>query len=327
MKEAVFLKRNKEKWKKFEQIVSNTQHSNPDELAEVFIALTDDLAYAQTYYPKSRTTFYLNHLTANIHQTIYRNKKEEKGRFIKFWGYELPYIFHSAHKQLLYSFLVFAVAALIGIVSTAEDDTFIRLILGDTYVNRTLENIERGDPMAVYKSSGQVEMFLGITLNNIMVSFKAFVWGGVIGNFPVFLLLSGGTAFLLLYNGIMLGAFQYFFYQKGLFWYSASVIWLHGTLEISAIVIAGCAGFVMGNALLFPKTYSRLYSFQKGAIKGLKIIIGLVPIFITAGFIESFITRYADMPLPLKLLIIFGSAAFIVYYFIIYPIQINKNRS
>jgi len=180
----------------------------------------------------------------------------------------------------------------------------------------TNENIEKGDPMAVYKSMGEAEMFLQITLNNIMVSFKAFAYG---------IFLSIGTVMALFYNGIMLGSFQFFFYQKGLLLTSVLSIWIHGTLEISAIVIAGCAGLVMGNSILFPGTYSRIESLKMGAKKGLKISVGLVPIFIVAGFLESFATRHTEWPSVVKLAIILLSASFIVYYFIIYPIRLNKN--
>jgi Integral membrane protein DUF95. len=81
----------------------------------------------------------------------------------------------------------------------------------------------------------------------------------------------------------------------------------------------------MGNSLLFPGTYSRLASFKQGAIKGLKIVMGLVPFFILAGFIESFITRYAFMHWSIKVGIIGLSAALMIYYFILYPIQLKRN--
>jgi uncharacterized membrane protein SpoIIM required for sporulation len=90
-------------------------------------------------------------------------------------------------------------------------------------------------------------------------------------------------------------------------------------------VIAGAAGFVMGNSLLFPGTYSRLISFKMGAVKGLKIVMGLVPFFVMAGFIESFITRYAFMHWSLKTMIIGASAFLMIYYFIIYPYQLKKH--
>ncbi len=66
---------------------------------------------------------------------------------------------------------------LIGVVSSAGDSGFVRLIMGDSYVNMTLENIDKGDPLAVYKQMNGVDMFLGITFNNIRVSFFAFMFG------------------------------------------------------------------------------------------------------------------------------------------------------
>lgn len=315
MKEITFLKQNADKWQQFETLISAKGGSDPDLMADLFIQLTDDLSYSKTHYPKAKTTQYLNSIAARVHQEIYKNKKEKKSRLITFWKYELPFIFKNSHKQLLYSFIIFIVAILVGVVSSAYDDSFVRLILGDSYVNMTLENISKGDPMAVYKSSTQIDMFLGITMNNIRVSFIAFVMG---------ILFSFGTGYILFSNGIMLGAFQYFFYAKGLLLQSALVIWIHGTLEISAIVIAGAAGLTMGNSILFPGTYSRGVSFVRGAKQGVKIVIGLVPIFIAAGFLESFVTRYSNMPMWLSLSIIGISLSFIIWYFIIYPIRLNN---
>jgi uncharacterized membrane protein SpoIIM required for sporulation len=316
MREAVFIKKNTPRWQQFEELLASRSRNNPDQLAGLFVQLTDDLSYARTHYPDSQTTAYLNNLAAKVHQSIYRNRKEERGRFVHFWRFELPRLFYGAHRQLLYSAILFCLAVLIGAVSTAHDERFPRLIVGDAYVNMTLENIRNGDPMGIYKSQGQFDMFGQITFNNVMVSFWTFVMG---------IFFSFGTAYLLLRNGIMVGAFQYFFHTKGLLYTSALSIWIHGTLEISAIIIAGCAGLVMGNSLLFPGTYSRVESLKHGAVKGLKIIIGLVPIFIVAGFLESYVTRLTAWPDWAKLLIIGSSAAFIIWYFIIYPILLNRH--
>ncbi len=314
MREAAFVKQNVEKWQHFESCLQKNR-IDADELAALFIQLTDDLSFSRTQYPDSKTTTYLNNLTSDVHLQIYKNKKEDQHRFITFWKYELPMLMQSVHKPLLYSFIIFMLGATIGAVSVSNDDTFVRLILGDGYVNMTLENIEKDDPMGVYKSMGQGYMFFAITFNNIRVSFIAFAFG---------ILLSAGTGIILFRNGVMLGAFQYFFYQKGLLLTSFLTIWIHGTLEISAIIIAGAAGLVMGNSLLFPGTYPRLVSFKRGAKKGIKVIVGLIPIFIVAGFLESFITRLTEMHWSINVAIISFSAAFIIYYFIIYPIKLNR---
>src|SRR5690606_30617651 len=130
---------------------------------------------------------------------------------------------------------------------------------------------------------------------------------------------------VLIRNGIMLGSVQYYFFSKGLGWDSVLVIWIHGTLEISAIVIAGAAGLVMGNSFLFPKTYKRMVAFKQGAKDGLKMVIGLIPVFLTAAFLEGFVTRHTDMPLWLSCSILASSLAFIVWYMVIYPNRLHQS--
>ena len=213
--------------------------------------------------------------------------------------------------------MVFLIAIVIGVVSSEGDTGFVRLILGDSYVNMTQENIKNDDPLAVYKQMNGVDMFMGITFNNIRVSFYAFMAG---------LLLSVGTILLLLYNGIMLGTFHHLFYTQDLLFKSLSIVWIHGTLEISSIIIAGAAGLVLGNSILFPKTYSRRQSFLISAKDGVKIIIGLIPLFIVAGFLESFVTRFTQMPIFINLTIIISSLSFIIWYFIIYPLKLSRRE-
>ena len=310
MREALFIKQNTQRWKDYE----NMKASSPDELAESFISITDDLAYAKTFYPKSNTTKYLNGLAAAFHQSIYKNKKEKTSRFITFWKYELPLIFFKHRRQLLYAFSFFIVFSLMGALSAKYDNNFVRLIMGNDYVNMTNENIAKGNPFGVYKQGGSFLMFIAIAANNIKVELTTFVMG---------IIFSVGSIYQLMYNGIMIGSFQYYFFSKGLGWQSILVIWLHGTLEISAIILAGGAGLILGNSFLFPKTYKRMVSLKKGAKDGLKIAIGLIPVFLTAAFFEGFVTRHTEMPLWLSLTILLASLEFIIWYVILYPISLN----
>jgi uncharacterized membrane protein SpoIIM required for sporulation len=314
MREAQFLKQNADKWKQYERDLFNPD--DPDVFAGNFVELTDDLAYSRTFYPKSNTTKYLNGLAAQFHQKIYRNKKEKSSRIWSFWKFELPYLFKQYQRQLLYAFLFTIVFCFLGALSAKYDDNFLRLILGDGYVNMTNENIEKGDPFGVYKSGGELFMFLRIAFNNIQVAFFAFVYG---------IFFSIGTVILLMRNGLMLGSFEYYFFAKGLGFQSVLTIFIHGTLEISAIIIAGCAGLIMGNSILFPKTFSRWNSMRKAGKDGMKIVLGLVPFFLTAAFFEGFVTRhYQQMSTGLKISILAISLFIIIWYFILYPILLHR---
>lgn len=314
MKETDFIDKNKKKWHEFEKL-SKGKSKDPDKLSELFIELTEDLSYAKTFYPKRSVRVYLNYLAQQIFISFNKTRKSFLSTFILFWKQNLPLEMYRSRKQLLISFLFFAVAVLIGAVSSYIDPEFLRIVVGDYYVDMTIENINNGDPMAVYKQQGEGTMFLDITINNIRVAVIAFIMG---------IFFSVGTAFILVSNGFMLGAFQYFFYAKGLFLTSFLTIWIHGTFEISVIIIAGAGGIVMGNGLLFPKTLTRTQSLQIHARRGINILLGTVPIFIAAGFLEGYVTRHTEMAPGLKWFIILGSLAFILFYFVFYPLRLGK---
>ena len=314
MKEVTFIRQNISKWRGAELVVETISDTDATELADTYIDVTSDLAFAQTHYPESKITRYLNNLASALHNEIFRSHRYRWSRLLTYWTQDVPLTMWEARRELLLSFIVFAASVFIGFLSQLLDPEFCRIILGDGYVDMTLQNIAAGEPMAVYSGDTEDAMFGSITMNNVRVSFVAFVLG---------IFTSLGTGFLLFQNGVMLGSFQTFFAQHELLWESALAIWLHGTLEISAIIVAGAAGMAMGNGWLFPGTYPRITSFRRGARRGLRIVVGTVPVFIVAGFIESFFTRHTEWPDLLRLSIILCSLAFVIYYYIVLPKKRN----
>ena len=309
MKETRFIAQNKEKWQESENLLEESE-KDPEKLSNLFTQVIDDLSYSRTYYPNRSVRVYLNRIAREYFSIIYSHHKSKKNAFTNFWLDELPQIVYQSRKPLIISLIIFVVSLSIGIFSSFKDPEFTSSILGERYVSMTKANIEKGDPMAVYKDAHQVEMFLGITINNLMVAFRTYVFG---------VFLSIGTIAILLYNGIMVGCFQFFFIERGLFAESALTIWLHGTLEISSIILAGGAGLTLGSGLLFPGSYSRLQAFQITAMRSLKLMLGITPIFVLAAIIESFLTRYTDVPDALRLFLILLSAFIILGYFVLYP--------
>lgn len=311
MREGLFIKKNIDKWKQYQY----DSATDPDEMAQQFTELVNDLGYSKTFYPHSKVTQYLNGLASRIYLNIYKNKREETSRIWRFWKTELPLTVRKHHRIILYTFLIFTGFAIMAAFSSAHDETFVRGVLGDNYVEMTEENIAKGDPFGVYKSESQWNMFFSIALNNIYVAFTLFVKGISVGIL---------TLQDLFNNGIMLGSFQYYFFAKGLGWSSVLVIWIHGTLEISSIILAGAAGLIIGNSIIFRGTHKWLYSLRQGAKDGLKIMVGIVPILLIAAFLESFITRYSTMPKYASISILIGSLSFIIWYFVIYPRKLQK---
>jgi hypothetical protein len=126
---------------------------------------------------------------------------------------------------------------------------------------------------------------------------------------------------VLLINGIMLGTFIHFFYSRGLAWDFNLTVWMHGALEILAMVLEGAAGFTLGAGLLFPGTLSRGRSFQQAARRSVRMMLACVPIILIAAWVEGFLTRYTDLHPALRLSFIGLSALLMLYYFVIYPLR------
>ncbi|ERJ61452.1 stage II sporulation protein M [Sphingobacterium paucimobilis] len=313
MREASFIERNKEKWLSIENNLTNKGDVNPDTLASNYIELTNDLAYAQTFYPQSKTRQYLNELSVRAHQLIYKDQKSSNNKVSHFFKVEVFEAIWSIRRPLLYSLLIFIFASLIGFVSAQYDEGFVRLILGDHYVNMTIENIKAGNPAGVYQDGSNWGGALAITINNVKVAFYAFIFGAF---------FSLGAGYILFSNGIMVGTFHYLFHKYDVLQEAVSAIWIHGTIELSVIVIAGGCGLAMGNSILFPKSYSRLDSFKAVTKQAAKVLISTVPFFIIAGTLEGFVTRYYQVSIWLCACIILVSAIAIIYCYIIRPRQL-----
>ncbi len=316
MREVAFIKQNKEKWLGIEQVIEGKAKKNPDELSSLYINLINDLSFAQTYYPKSKTTLYLNNLSARIFQKIYKTKRTEKNWLYYFFKTEVPLLLHQYRRYLVYAFSFFILFTLIGFISAYYDKDFVKIILGEEYVNKTIENISKGNAVGVYQQGSNWGSAISIIFNNIKVGATLFIYG-IFGGL--------GTLFVLLQNCIMLGSFQYFFHEHGALAESAKGIWLHGVFEIFSMVIEAMAGLILGAAILFPKTYSRFNSFKIGFKDAFKIFLSTVPFTILAGIIEGYVTRYAlTMPGILNFILIGGTFALIGFYYFIYPYIISK---
>ena len=180
----------------------------------------------------------------------------------------------------------------------------------------SLENIKDGNPVAVYKSGSDWGSYIGITWNNLKVGALSYFTGIFIGL---------GTFYFLIENCIMLGAFQTMFYNENVFWESVRGIWIHGSMEIFAMIIEAGAGFALGASILFPKTFSRFNSFKIGFKNTFKIFLSTMPFTIMAGFLEGYITRYSiDMPHFLSVGIILTTLGLISFYYLIYPFIVHK---
>lgn len=314
MKETRFIEQNQEKWKELEDLLKADQRDS-DKLSDLFIQVTDDLSYARTHYPRRVVRVYLNQLTQSVFGQLYRKTSSQKNQLITFWKTDLPLSLYYGRKALLLAFVLFAISFLVGVISSMFDPEFATSILSSGYIAETEKNIAENDPMAVYKDEYAIQMFFRIAVNNLSIAFRTFLSGLIFGI---------GTVGTLIFNGIMVGVFQYFFIERGLFVDSALTIWMHGTFEISAIIIAGGAGLMLGRALVFPGTFTRLQSLRIAARSGIRVILLVGLMLFVAAIIETFVTRYTSLDNWIRFGLILMMFALVVFYVVIYPRWVFK---
>lgn len=309
MRETHFIQQNQAKWEEFEQLLE-ADEKDPNRLSDLLIQVTDDLSYARTYYPNRSIRVYLNDLAQRIQGKTYRGYRSPWQSLWRFWLEELPTLLYQARQDMRIVFWVFLLAIGIGALSTVMDPEFPKIILSEDYLATTEENIRKGDPMAVYKDENVVGMLFFIALNNLRVALISFLFGTFFGV---------GTLVVVLINGIMVGTFQSYFIVRGLYWESVLTIWIHGVLELAALVVAGAAGLTLGRSMAFPGTFSRLYALQRAARRGLKILLGIAPIVLLAAIFESVLTRQTEASPLLRGGFILLSLVFVWLYLVWLP--------
>jgi uncharacterized membrane protein SpoIIM required for sporulation len=318
MREAYFIDKNKDRWMGIE----GNEKGNPDEKASDFIDLVNDLSYAQSHYPHSNITHYINYVATDVYKSIFKTKRQSP--FMEFWQKDFPLIIGHNKKVLWLALGMFLAFSVLGFVCSYLDANFIDSILGSNYVQMTLENIKKGQPFGVYQTSNiggdnPFSMFLRIFANNLFVGLLLYMSGFLLGI---------GSFYFSFQNGLMFGSFMALFFQQHVGGQAVMVIMLHGTLELMGLVLEFMAGLILGLSFLFPGTLTRAQARKRGFWESAKIYIGTVPFTILAAFIESYVTHLGkrgiafsqnNLAVTLLLLAVFiGSWVFVVWYYFIY---------
>ncbi len=96
------------------------------------------------------------------------------------------------------------------------------------------------------------------------------------------------AAFLMFYNGLMLGAFLAIFYTHGLLIPFGGWTLIHGVTELFSVTLAGAAGIRIGWMLAFPGEKSRLAAAADAGRIGAIVMVGAVVMLGIAGLLEGF---------------------------------------
>lgn len=269
-------------------------------LGRLYRQAASDLALAQTSAGDPDIVRFLNDLVARAHGQIYRTKRSRLHEIGTFYLKTFPSLFRETLPSTLTAFSTFLFPALLGFLQASLDPPFT-----DFFVPPPLkESLEQGELWVYSINTIKPLATSTIMTNNLSVTFVAFAFGITFGV---------GTLYLMVLNGVLLGVTAALVarYGRGLeFW---AFVLPHGVLELSAIFIAGGAGFLLASALLFPGDLTRRDTLVLKGHQAIRLILGCIPLLIVAGVMEGFVSP-SSLPPPAKLALASSLALLLFLY-------------
>ena len=224
----------------------------------------------------------LSRLVLKGHQALYSNRPNIWQSFVKFIVQDYPRLFRQQWGFMLAASLLFFGSFLLMLVIVQLFPQMVYTVI-DPWQVRGIEAMYTPETHARLGPSRDSEsdflMFGFYIKNNTGIGFQTFAGGLVFGL---------GTLFYLLYNGLMIGATAGHLTGLGYidtFWGFVSG---HSAPELTAIMLSGAAGLMLGWALLSPGNKSRLRALQDAGQQAVKIVYGAALLFFLAAFIEAF---------------------------------------
>lgn len=311
MKIDAFVKGKRDAWNRLEWLV----RAHPDlrqapeedvaDMIRLYRAVCADYAYARAHYPYDRVVVELTGLVGRAHKRIYGSKPFRWSVAWSFFARDFPELVRQNRRPIAMAATAFALSAVFAFVGSLENPDLSRHVLGEAYVDATLDHINRNDPFAVYKQDSSPVMSSFIMTNNIKVTLAAFGMG---------IFLGLGTLYVMIHNGLTMGAFFFVFFKHGLLFESAATVMMHGLIELTCVFIAGGAGLMIGRSVLFPGSLSRTDALRVHGMTAIRLVVGIAPLLVIAGLIEGFVTGL-QLPTGVKVSVTATTAILLIVFF------------
>ena len=274
-----------------------------NEMLHLYRDVSADLARLRALEADSGLINEINRLVARAHGQIYRGVRRKSFSILEFFLVRYPQLFRETWKFTFASLVISLLFAGIAYRTVQTHPDLVADVMGQWMGHEFRGEKTAQDIKGRFRMVSSPVLSSFVTGNNIIVALQAFALGITFGV---------GTVYVLMYNGMMVGGIAAAYAKSGV----AADLWLtllpHGALELSAIVIAGGAGLLVGYSLWCPGQRTRRRALREDALKAVQIAVGLIPAFMVAGFFEGFITPSDALPDALKAGL--GVAVAVVYW-------------
>jgi uncharacterized membrane protein SpoIIM required for sporulation len=260
-----------------------------EEMARLHQLVASDLARARRDFPGDRVVAYLNRLVSASYSAVYSTAGISWKDVGRWYAGGFPRLFRATAGYYLLALLLFFGPAILSFAAVAANQSTARVILPAETYQFVTDYGERGK-LWVEEIESQKSPLLASTImtNNIQVAILAFAGG---------MLLGLGTLYVLLSNGLYLGAmFGVLLHYDGLAGRLLSFVSGHGVIELSVICLAGGAGLMLGDAILRPGMLTRAEALRLAGLRSVQLLLGGASLLVVAGTIEGFLSPSAAPP-------------------------------
>ena len=317
------------RWSRLEQLLTKVEASGlavldlhaAREFGKLYRAVSSDLIRARTEQVNASVVDYLNDIVARCYGVIHTAPSSTGQRVLGFLMRGYPRLLRSEWRAIVLSAAIFFLGATAGAVFVAIDDQSLGALIPDQHQAHTPgERVGEEEETGGGAAADQATAFSSwLFTHNIQVTFIVFALGITYGI---------GSAALLFYNGVPLGALAVQYHQSDLGLFFWAWILPHGIPELTVVFIAGGAGLMVGRGLLVPGRRRRRDALIAEARKGAALIVGSMPLLVLAGIIEGTISQIHEPTIPYEAKLLFavlvGSG---VYYYLINAGRDQKRSS
>ena len=300
MRQEAFVARHEQEWRGFERWLETRGAARradgvprDEEVPTRYRRLCQQLALARRRGYSPQVTERLQALMQRGHDVLYRAPPPAWRRALRFLAADFPRLVRAQRGCLWLAAVLFVVPGVALFFVVQQWPELAHSVFDPQQLAKFEAMYDPADSRhRIGRESGSdMAMFGYYIYNNVSIGFRTFATG---------LLAGVGTAFVLVFNGVVLGVVAGHLQAVGHgdpFWRFVAG---HSAPELTAIVIAGAAGLRLGLALLAPGRLRRVDALTEAGRVGARLCLGILAMLVFAAFVEAFWSSTGSIPAPVK---------------------------